>query len=122
GGGPTLVECKTYRMKGHAEHDGQSYVDPTELAQWRGRDPIARFESVLQETGVMPAERRRELVRELHAFLDAELAWGEEAPLPAPSDVFDGVYADPRIAERSRDGVFVGAGGAVVEQVERVEN
>src|SRR5260370_12565339 len=43
GGGPTLLEAKTYRMKGHAEHDGQGYVPKEELEDWSRRDPIDRI-------------------------------------------------------------------------------
>ena len=52
GNGPFLLECKTYRRKGHAEHDGQAYVDAEELAEWTRRDPIARFERHLDANGV----------------------------------------------------------------------
>ena len=43
GGGPTLIEAMTYRMKGHAEHDAQAYVPKAELEEWRAKDPIERY-------------------------------------------------------------------------------
>src|SRR5512141_2769703 len=51
GEGVTLLEVKTFRMKGHAEHDNQAYVPPELIEEWKARDPIARFERVLLELG-----------------------------------------------------------------------
>src|SRR5438094_6730850 len=52
GGGVTLLEVVTFRMKGHAEHDNQSYVPPEVLEEWKAKDPVARFERVLTEGGI----------------------------------------------------------------------
>lgn len=109
GGGPTLVECKTYRMKGHAEHDAQSYVEKAELELWKERDPIARCERVLEASGVMLEAERLEIARQLQEMVDADVAFAEASPLPDPSLAFRGVYADEGIVERGRHGVFAGA-------------
>jgi pyruvate dehydrogenase E1 component alpha subunit len=108
GGGPTLLECKTYRMKGHAEHDAQAYVDPKELTAWRVRDPLARFESALESSGAMPAAERRRIHDEVESQLDADVAFAEASPFPDPALAFRGVYADESILERGRAGVFTG--------------
>src|SRR6266851_8009047 len=52
GGGVTLLEVKTFRLKGHAEHDNQSYVPSELIEQWKAKDPIALYERTLQEMGV----------------------------------------------------------------------
>jgi TPP-dependent pyruvate/acetoin dehydrogenase alpha subunit len=93
GGGPTLIEAKTYRMKGHAEHDGQTYVPREELEEWSRRDPIDRYVAVLVESGVARLEELEEIDRaiaeEVGRDLDAALA----SPAAPPENAFDGVYA-----------------------------
>jgi TPP-dependent pyruvate/acetoin dehydrogenase alpha subunit len=108
GGGPTLLECKTYRMKGHAEHDAQAYVDAAEIAAWRARDPLARLEAVLEASGAMPAVERRRVHDEIESGLDEDVAFAEASPFPDPALAFRGVYADEGILERGRAGVFTG--------------
>lgn len=109
GGGPTLLECKTYRMKGHAEHDAQAYVDKAELEEWRARDPIARFERHLEESGALDAAGRAAVVAELQARLDEDVAFAESSPFPERELAFQAVYADETITARGRAGVYVGA-------------
>ncbi|MGH9141095.1 MAG: alpha-ketoacid dehydrogenase subunit alpha/beta [Vicinamibacterales bacterium] len=71
GAGPTLIEFKTFRMRGHEEASGTAYV-PTELFdQWRVRDPIERFERLLDQDGGMPARSRDELRQRLVSEIDA---------------------------------------------------
>ena len=108
GDGPSLVECKTYRMKGQAEHDAQAYVHPQDLALWKTRDPIARCEKVLELSGVMSERERRQVHDELQTMLDADVDFAETSPMPDPSIAFQGVYADESIVERGRSGVFAG--------------
>src|SRR6202007_2983698 len=51
GGGPVLIECKTYRYRGHSEHDPALYRDKEELVEWQSRDPIPRYEFYLEKRG-----------------------------------------------------------------------
>jgi pyruvate dehydrogenase E1 component alpha subunit/2-oxoisovalerate dehydrogenase E1 component alpha subunit len=99
GGGPTLVECKTYRMKGHAEHDAQTYVDTAELEEWRRRDPIARFERRLEDAGVLSEFERHQIAHAIAAELDQDLAAAEAAPFPDRATLLMGVYADDTIVK-----------------------
>ena len=108
GGGTTLVECRTYRMKGHAEHDAQSYVDRAELETWRQKDPILRLERSFDARGIVPLSERERVVLEEEAFLDAELSAAETAPLPEAEAAFRGVFLDETIGERARRGTFTG--------------
>ena len=54
GGGPVFLVCETYRMKGHAEHDDQRYVDPEQLEIWSKKDPIAHLEAWLRGQRWLP--------------------------------------------------------------------
>src|SRR5437762_4306975 len=58
GGGPTLIECKTMRMKGHAEHDDARYVPRKALEAWKKKDPIERFEKYLKTKKLMTADEK----------------------------------------------------------------
>ncbi len=93
GEGPTLVECVTYRYKGHSKSDRQRYRTREEVEQWRSRDPIARFRGVLQEQGVLSAETVESLAAETHAAIETAVQFAEASPEPDPATLLDGVYA-----------------------------
>ena len=94
GGGPTLIEAKTFRMRGHAAHDNQSYVAKEVLEQWRKRDPIAQFEKQLKENKIASGAEIDDVVKRVASVLDEDLAWAESQPSPAPEQALGGVYAD----------------------------
>ncbi|MFL6212409.1 MAG: thiamine pyrophosphate-dependent dehydrogenase E1 component subunit alpha [Blastocatellia bacterium] len=94
GGGPTLVEAKTFRLRGHAAHDNQSYVAKELLEQWQRRDPIDNFEKQLLKDKVATAEEIELVNRRVNALLDEDLAWAESQPPPAPEEALGSVYAD----------------------------
>ena len=94
GGGPSFIECKTFRMRGHAAHDNQSYVAKETLEQWRKRDPIAHFEKELKDRKVASGGDIKHLTQRVDALLDEDLAWAESQPAPAPESALGGVYAD----------------------------
>jgi pyruvate dehydrogenase E1 component alpha subunit len=93
GGGPTLIECKTMRMRGHAIHDNQAYVPRELLAEWERRDPVLRIEARLRERGLLDDAGLAELLARIEAELDAAQAFAEESPFPDPQSLMDGVYA-----------------------------
>jgi pyruvate dehydrogenase E1 component alpha subunit/2-oxoisovalerate dehydrogenase E1 component alpha subunit len=90
GGGPTLLEARTYRMKGHAEHDGQSYVPREELAEWARRDPIERYAAALLASGDVDAADLEAIDRRIADEIDRDVEFAEKSPLPAGSDLFGG--------------------------------
>ncbi|MBU0945482.1 MAG: thiamine pyrophosphate-dependent dehydrogenase E1 component subunit alpha [Proteobacteria bacterium] len=93
GGGPSLIECKTYRWRGHFEGDACTYREKSELDEWVKKDPLPRFSKKLLDDGILS---KKELEK-LHAKIDTELqeaiAFAEESPLPEPADIFEDVYA-----------------------------
>ncbi|MFZ5624062.1 MAG: thiamine pyrophosphate-dependent dehydrogenase E1 component subunit alpha [Gemmatimonadota bacterium] len=99
GGGVTLIELITYRRKGHAEHDNQSYVPEEELAYWEARDPLDRYVKQLVEQGWATQRELLELDARIMDELDAAVALCENEPLPDPATALDGVLADPPRAE-----------------------
>jgi pyruvate dehydrogenase E1 component alpha subunit/2-oxoisovalerate dehydrogenase E1 component alpha subunit len=94
GGGPTLIDADTMRMRGHAEHDDMKYVPPAMIEEWAARDPIDRYERHLLASGVASRAELDQIGAELDAFLQGELVWAEHSPLPEPESGLDGVYAD----------------------------
>jgi 2-oxoisovalerate dehydrogenase E1 component len=80
GEGPTLLEAKTYRMRGHEEASGTDYVPPEDLARWAELDPLLRFEAVLDGRGVLPPGERAALRAEIATDVDRRV----EAALAAP--------------------------------------
>jgi 2-oxoisovalerate dehydrogenase E1 component len=103
GGGPTLLEFLTYRMRGHEEASGTDYVPPEALAEWAGRDPLVRFEAWLDERGVLPEAERAVLRAETAAEVDARVEAALAAPGPASTTEAElaAVWAPPRVADRA---------------------
>lgn len=96
GGGPTLIEVKTYRRKGHAEHDDQRYVPKEELEAWEVKDPVDRYHRFLLAEGILTEEQAGQIEERIKAKLDAAVAEAESAPMPDPRTVLDDVWATPR--------------------------
>jgi pyruvate dehydrogenase E1 component alpha subunit/2-oxoisovalerate dehydrogenase E1 component alpha subunit len=96
GEGPTLIEAKMMRMKGHAIHDAAEYVPKPLFEYWKKRDPIARFENYLVNTKkwLTPAEHEN-LVVEVDAQLEADREFAVASPMPAPESAAGGTCCDP---------------------------
>ena len=90
GKGPVFLVCETFRMKGHAEHDNQRYVDPELLTQWAAKDPLPRFEAWLAQRGWSPDPG---LAPRLEAELLAAAEAALEAPWPDPDTLTQGLFA-----------------------------
>ena len=95
GGGPTLIELMTFRRKGHAEHDNQSYVSREELEAWARKDPLDGYVRRLTQSGWAAREELEAVDTRILGELDAAVAACENEPFPAPESALDGVYADP---------------------------
>jgi TPP-dependent pyruvate/acetoin dehydrogenase alpha subunit len=96
GGGVTLIELVTYRRKGHAEHDNQSYVPPGEIERWaRENDPLDRYTRELTELQSVSAEELEQIDERVKGEIDRATDEAEASPAPEPQDALRGVYADP---------------------------
>jgi TPP-dependent pyruvate/acetoin dehydrogenase alpha subunit len=95
GEGPTLIECQTLRMEGHAVHDDAFYVPKDMFEQWARQDPIERFRLWLRENADLRDDEEDEISAEVKKLLNDAIKRAEESPLPDPSDLLDGVYASP---------------------------
>jgi TPP-dependent pyruvate/acetoin dehydrogenase alpha subunit len=100
GDGVQLVELITYRRKGHAEHDNQSYVPEGEIEKWAAEnDPIDRYVRVLVDREKVAQSTIDEIDARIHAEVDAATDVAEASGFPEPLDAMIGVYAD-RPAEK----------------------
>ena len=94
GGGPTLLECKTYRYLGHYVGDPLTYRHKEELEDWRqNRDALEHFEREVVEMDLIEPDDLRRIDAEVEAEIDAAVAEAEAAPYPDPADVTADVYA-----------------------------
>jgi TPP-dependent pyruvate/acetoin dehydrogenase alpha subunit len=101
GGGPTFIEAVTYRMKGHAEHDPQEYVDPEELERWRARDPLATCARRLRDSGQLTEEQLATIDSSVEREVEEDLAAAERAPAPRPESALEGVYAGSVVSDET---------------------
>jgi TPP-dependent pyruvate/acetoin dehydrogenase alpha subunit len=94
GRGPVLLELKTMRMKGHAQHDAAEYVPKEMLEFWKAQDPIERYQRYLTEQKLWDETVKSEIDARVSRELDEDQKFAEEAPLP-PADLAEqGVYCD----------------------------
>ena len=93
GDGPTLVEAKTYRYRGHSRTDPASYRPDGELEAWRARDPIELLGRKLSAAGVLSEDEQVKLRAEVQAEIDASAARAAEAPFPTLDEMEGYVYA-----------------------------
>ena len=92
GGGPSWIECKTYRHRGHFEGDPCNYRSDEELAEWKAKDPLPRFEKMLVEQGVLKAGGLEEIKAKVEKDLEEAVSFAESSPLPDPSELLEDVY------------------------------
>lgn len=91
--GPTLVECKTYRHRGHFEGDQQTYKTKEEVEEWLKKDPIPRFKKQLIKMGVLTEKDADIIDQEIKGEIEKAIKFAEESPLPAPEEALEDVYA-----------------------------
>ncbi|WP_371371785.1 thiamine pyrophosphate-dependent dehydrogenase E1 component subunit alpha [Sporomusa aerivorans] len=93
GDGPSLVECKTWRWRGHFEGDPGAYKDPAEQEAWLKKDPIPRFAEKLLELKVATAAELDAIREKVQAQIDAAIRFSQESPDPSPEEALTDVYA-----------------------------
>ena len=95
GEGPTLIEAKMMRMKGHAIHDGAEYVPKPLFEYWKKRDPIARLEDYLvNKKKWLTADENRALIADVERELEGEREFAMNSPLPTPESAEGGVFCE----------------------------
>jgi TPP-dependent pyruvate/acetoin dehydrogenase alpha subunit len=92
GNGPSLIECKTFRMTGHSAHDDASYVPQELFDYWETRDPIRRLERTLTQQNAITAAGIAEMEKGINAEIDEAIAIAEKDPYPEPEDCLRDVY------------------------------
>ena len=94
GEGPTLIEAKTYRFRGHFEGDPQVYRTKEEIEEWMKRDPLKTFEAKLMERGILTEQEREEIRRRVDQLVEEAVKFAEESPWPDPErDLLTDVFA-----------------------------
>jgi TPP-dependent pyruvate/acetoin dehydrogenase alpha subunit len=95
GEGPTLIEAKMMRMKGHAIHDAAAYVPKPLFDFWKKRDPIARFENYLvKEKKWLSPKENANLIAEVEHVIEEEREVAVNSPMPTPESAEGGVYCE----------------------------
>jgi TPP-dependent pyruvate/acetoin dehydrogenase alpha subunit len=94
GEGPTLIEAKMMRMKGHAIHDAAEYVPKPLFEYWRKRDPVLRLQEHLLKKKWLTRQENENLVADVERELDADREFAVAAPMPVPESAAGGVYCE----------------------------
>ena len=92
GEGPILIEAKTFRRRGHAQHDPAEYVPKEQREYWEKRDPIALYEKFLMSEKLLDAKGKKQIADKMNALLEKEREFAENSPMPPPEFAATGVY------------------------------
>ncbi len=98
GEGPSLIECKTYRYRGHSEHDAALYRDQEELIEWQSRDPIPRYEYFLEKKGHDLRQVRDQIDERVKQEVEQAVEFAEQSPLPGAEEALGDLYASDSAA------------------------
>ena len=93
GQGPMLVECQTFRVRGHSEADKADYVPEELRQQWLARDPIQRFEEYLSEEQILTEKKKAQIEDAVNAVVEDAVAFAEQSPLSDAATVADYLFA-----------------------------
>jgi 2-oxoisovalerate dehydrogenase E1 component len=97
GGGPTFLECKTYRFKGHMEGDpkgGLVYRKESEVAAWKKRDPIDTLRRKLFQRGILTEKQHRTIEQNVASQVEAAVLFAEQSPYPEQAEAVKGVFSE----------------------------
>lgn len=96
GEGPSLIENKTYRVRGHFEGDPQKYRRPAEVASWQNKnDPVARFSRFLTREKMLTEKLAEVIWREVETELSAAVAFADRSPFPEPEEALEDLLSNP---------------------------
>lgn len=94
GKGPTIVECKTYRHRGHFEGDPGTYKPKEEQEEWVKKDPIPRFEKYILENGILSETGIKEVQAEIDSQIKEAVEFADNSPEPQLEVAVEDVYSD----------------------------
>lgn len=107
GHGAVLIEAKTYRRKGHAEHDDQRYIPEGEIEWWeKHNDPVDRFEKFLVDQAIAAKTELDEITAGVMREVDEDSEWAESSPMPEPEGAVYGVFDNSIVAPAFRPKVL----------------
>ncbi|WP_291321453.1 thiamine pyrophosphate-dependent dehydrogenase E1 component subunit alpha [Desulfonatronospira sp.] len=92
GQGPTLMECKTYRCRGHGEQDPQHYQPRDEIRAWQEKCPIPRLSNMLIASGIINSAELQEMESMAESIVQEAVRFAEESPYPEPREALEDVY------------------------------
>jgi len=92
GEGPTLIECKTYRHKGHSRVDPAKYRPKEEVEEWLAKDPIKRFKEKLLQTNTLTEAEFQQIEKEVLDEIEEAVKFAMESPYSAPEEALEDVY------------------------------
>ncbi len=92
--GPTLIECKTFRMTGHSAHDDAGYVPEELFKKWEQKDPISLYRQYMVEHGIVTLDEISAMQANVIREIDEAVEWAEKSPYPEPEECLRGVYSE----------------------------
>jgi pyruvate dehydrogenase E1 component alpha subunit len=93
GMGPTLIECKTYRLKGHSRVDPAKYRPKEEVEEWLAKDPIKRLKEKLLQANTLTEAGIQQIEKDVSAQIEEAVKFATESPYPSPEEALEDVYA-----------------------------
>jgi pyruvate dehydrogenase E1 component alpha subunit len=95
GGGPTLLEFRTYRYKGHSMSDPAKYRTKEELEEYKAQDPIEQVRDTIFANKYATEAELEKIDKEIKVIVDAAVKFAEESPYPVASEAYNDVYVEP---------------------------
>lgn len=95
--GPTLIECKTYRFRGHYAGEGdreRTYRSSEEVQEWMKECPIKNFKSQLTKKGILTEQRSADIEKNIILEIEGAVRFGQESPYPEPEEALEDLYYD----------------------------
>ncbi|MEO0489352.1 MAG: pyruvate dehydrogenase (acetyl-transferring) E1 component subunit alpha [Cyanobacteria bacterium P01_A01_bin.123] len=94
GEGPTLIECLTYRFRGHSLADPDELRSKEEKEVWQARDPLKKFEAYLSEQNLVSEEQLKGIRQKIQAVVDEAVSFAEQSPEPNPDELYRYIFAE----------------------------
>ncbi|KAL8108960.1 hypothetical protein AgCh_025162 [Apium graveolens] len=96
GEGPTLIECETYRFRGHSLADPDELRDPAEKAHYAARDPITSLKKYMVDNKLATEAELKDIEKKIDEVIEEAVEFAEESPAPSRSQLLENVFADPK--------------------------